>query len=263
MSKYTIISLVIMCLLQSGCSLAPAAANRSQKAFDSGEYKESLRLTNRALTTYEYSVEGEANLWILKVDNYIQLKQYSHAYAALRYIIQTYTNTEAFYRAEPLLVSIGKVIEKTPDVKVTEPYTQTKLVMEQRLSDAQVTKKRLATPNNNLTLVNMNIHPIVMIETLKVHEQGKYQGEWIDFEFELKAGKYSFLKPSNIVLINSSVPENTALIHKAEAALKKWVYNNDELQNYQSKRYALRISSNSGQKFEGYQCNAVSCIKIE
>ena len=123
MSKYTTLFLVMMCLLQVGCSLGPSAANLSYKAFDLGEYRESLRLIDRALNKYEYSVQGEANLWILKVDNYTQLKQYSHAYGALRYIINTYPNTEAYYRAKLLLVSVSKIIEKA---SLVQPPNKTK-----------------------------------------------------------------------------------------------------------------------------------------
>ncbi|MDU0352542.1 hypothetical protein RS130_00245 [Paraglaciecola aquimarina] len=117
MSKYTIVALIIICVMHSSCSLAPAAANRSQKAYDSGDYKESLRLANRALTTYEYSAAGEANLWILIVDNYIQLEQYAKAYGTLRYIIEAYSYTETSYRAKSLLQSLDKISKQKPQIR--------------------------------------------------------------------------------------------------------------------------------------------------
>jgi tetratricopeptide (TPR) repeat protein len=101
--------LLVICLTQAGCSLGPSAASRSYKAYNAGEYEESLRLTNRALSTYEYSQEDKANLLFLKADNYVKLKQPANALGIVLYIIETYPNTEAYFRAKTLLASLKKL----------------------------------------------------------------------------------------------------------------------------------------------------------
>ena len=112
MSKYSIIILSVLCLLQTGCSLAPSAANRAYNAYDSREYKESLRLATRALSLYEYSIEDQASLVVLKANNYLKLGKFSDAEGVFRYLIDAYPNTEATFRAKALLSSKIKKIGK-------------------------------------------------------------------------------------------------------------------------------------------------------
>jgi len=105
MNKSTLLLLMLVCLFQTGCSLAPSAANWSYKAFDAHDYKESLRLANRALIRYEYSREEKANLIFLKGDSYLKLKNPIYASGIFDYIINEYSDTEAAYKARSLLES--------------------------------------------------------------------------------------------------------------------------------------------------------------
>jgi tetratricopeptide (TPR) repeat protein len=98
-----------------GCSLAPSAASRSQKAFNAGEYAESIRIANYALSTYEYNVEEKSNLLFLKAESYAKLKQYTDAYGVMQYILNTYPETEAYYRAKTLLSSVSQYLKKLPN----------------------------------------------------------------------------------------------------------------------------------------------------
>ncbi|WP_158968663.1 tol-pal system YbgF family protein [Paraglaciecola sp. L3A3] len=100
-----------------GCSLGPSAANRSHKAYIAGEYAESIRLANRALSTYEYDKEEKANLLYLKADSYAKLNRYTDAYGIIQYIFKTYPETEAFYRAKTLITSVAKHLQQKPIIK--------------------------------------------------------------------------------------------------------------------------------------------------
>lgn len=109
-----------------GCSLAPSAANRSQKAFNVGEYAESIRIANYALSTYEYNIEEKASLLFLKAESYAKLKQYTDAYGVMQFILKTYPDTEAYYRAKTLLSSVTKYLQKIPK-NIQRPKQQTNL----------------------------------------------------------------------------------------------------------------------------------------
>ncbi|TEW51442.1 tetratricopeptide repeat protein [Psychromonas algicola] len=106
MNKSTLLLLVLVCLFQTGCSLAPSAANRAYKAYDANDHKESLRLATRALTKYEYSREDTANLLLLKADNYLKLDNDVKASGTLNYILDEYVDTEAAYKAKSMLGSV-------------------------------------------------------------------------------------------------------------------------------------------------------------
>lgn len=100
--KNTGLTLLVSMILLS-CSLAPSAANRSYKAFDSGNYKESIRLVNRALSTYEYS-DGEK--------------------ADLLYLLETFPETEAAYRAKVLMGAVKKSIKAPSTEEPIVPKSQ-------------------------------------------------------------------------------------------------------------------------------------------
>ncbi|MCF2948916.1 hypothetical protein L0668_12415 [Paraglaciecola aquimarina] len=107
MKNVKIIFLVIS-FLQVGCSLAPSAASISQKLYNAGEYAKSIRKANYALSTYEYNAEEKANLVFLKAKSYAKLEQYTDAFGTIQYLMQSYPETEAFYRAKALMSSISQ-----------------------------------------------------------------------------------------------------------------------------------------------------------
>jgi tetratricopeptide (TPR) repeat protein len=121
MNKSTLLLLVLVCLFQTGCSLAPYAANRAYKEYDANDYKESLRLATRALIKYDYSREETANLLFLKGGSYLKLKNPTYASGIFDYIINEYPHTEAAYKARTLLES-DNVLNRLDGVSYHELY---------------------------------------------------------------------------------------------------------------------------------------------
>lgn len=120
MTKFSMVFIFVICLFQTACSLAPSAANRSYKAYNAGNYEESLRLANRAISTYEYTDEDKANLLFLKAESYAKLKQSSNAMGVLIYIVKTYPDSEASYRAKSLLATLKLSIKPQPKTKKSQ-----------------------------------------------------------------------------------------------------------------------------------------------
>jgi TonB family protein len=105
MSKYSIIILSVLCLFQTGCSLAPGEAKRAYNAYEAKEYNDSIRLVARVLERYEYSSEDKANLLMLKANSYAKLGEFANAEGIFRYVINNFPNTEGAYKAEAQLSS--------------------------------------------------------------------------------------------------------------------------------------------------------------
>ncbi len=113
--------LLCVSIITTGCSLAPSAANRSYKAYDNGDYKESIRLVNRALSTYEYDDLEKANLLYLKAQGYAKLNSFVDAAGVLAYILKHFPDTEAAYRATVLMSVLKNKAPKPPVKKKPTP----------------------------------------------------------------------------------------------------------------------------------------------
>lgn len=114
-------------------------------------------------------------------------------------------------------------------------------------------------PNKNLVLVDMPVHPIVAIEPKGFYPTSLVSDLWVDFDFELDNSG----RPKNVVVVNSNLSD--AFIKKVTEAFKKWLYNKRELDDFQSKRYFVRVGGKqigTSKSFSGFSCNsAYSCIR--
>ncbi len=194
----------VLCLLQAGCSLGPASARIAHNAFDERDYRESLRLANRALTIYEYSAEDKASLLLLKANNYRRLREDDDADGIINYLIDTFPNTEAGYRAKAQLAAKKK-----------------------KSSQGYKTKMRAKSVfNSDLSSHSKIIWPIVMVEQKYPAKaaQKKIEGT-VELTFDIsETGK----------VINISVIESNSskvFVPSAKKALKMWRYNPVKKQN--------------------------------
>ncbi|MGJ8692925.1 MAG: TonB family protein [Thalassotalea sp.] len=196
MSKYSIIILSVLCLLQTGCSLGPSASYGAYKAYDSKEYKDSIRKVTRALSKYEYSITDKSNLLFLKANSYLKLGEYANAEGVFRYLINTYPHTEAAFRAKAQLTS---------EIKKT----------------AAIDKQRVAALSSNRNVVSSNEipWPIVMVEQKYPKNALKYQLEGsVKLAFDISE-KGTVI---NIRVLESSPSE--IFVNAATKALSMWRY---------------------------------------